>query len=281
MPRPRRRATTCGVRDFLGRVPHRAASQREPPPPPNVRPHGLRADRSRRPHGSADAGRRASLHARSPRAGGAVRKLEGRSGVYVPTRSGVEEAHLQRGDARGCVRGHVSASSRRRCTSGASAKAASRSSSSAKACAASSAIDQADDRPHPRRQQQQHGDLHGRPSRPGAAAVPVALGGVAGDTGGDYFRSNDLEQALQTGRRPIERVLPARLRADRPPARRTFPQDQGPREASGLECAHAQAIGRRASPKSTRADEGRGSRDSGGHGAERWPSCRRECPADD
>ena len=144
-------------------------------------------------------------------------------------------------------------SNRRPCTSAACATGARRSSSSAKGCAAYSATRRRLMTDLVRAANDNNTAIYAIDPRGLAQQrFPSLWEAMASETGGDYFRSNDLDRAFKQVVVRVERLLPARLRADRPAPRRTVPQDQSSGEAVGARCARARwATGRRAWPKSS------------------------------
>ena len=173
-----------------------------------------------------------------------VRHLVGRSGVYVPTRSGVEDAHLQQGEVER-LRSEVTVSAVKSAVVHLGGIRDGR-----KALILVSEglrgiqrdLDPAHDRPHPRGQRQQHRHLRDRPAWADQQRFPSVWEPMAGDTGGDFYRSNDLDQAF---RQVVIESSGFYLLGYAPTERRlgwTLPQDPGPGEALGARRARAQRL---------------------------------------
>ena len=199
-----------------------------------------------------------------------VRRLVGRSGVYVPTRSGVEDAHLQQGDVESCD----PRSRYRPCKSAAVHLGGIR--DGRKALIVISEGLRGIQRDSTRLMTDLIRAANDNntaiyavdPRGLGAAAVPVHLGIGGGRHRRGLLPVERSRPGVPPGRRRIERLLPARVRADRPPAGWTLPQDQGSGEALGARRARAHGLlGAERRRDRARPDQGGRSRDSAGHGA--------------
>ena len=273
--------------DLLGRVPHRPDGERQPRPrlPHAVCPHGVRPDRHRRLHGSAHADRRDQVHARSAGARRAGRAGSSDDRAFTFRRAAASRMRTCSRATSRSLRSEVTVSAVQvggGAPRAACATAARRSSSSARACAASSAT-----RPRLmtdliRAANDNNTAIYAvDPRGLGQQRFPSHLGIGGGRHRRGLLPIERSRQGVPPGRRRVERLLPARLRADRPPAGWTFPQDQGSGEALGARRARARGLlGAERRRNRARSDEGGRSRNSGGHGAGVVGAAGNERPAD-
>ena len=162
-----------------------------------------------------------------------VRKLVGRSGVYVPTRSAVEDAHLQQGDVER-LRSEVTMSAVK---SAAVHLGGMRDGRKALILVSEGLRGIQRDATRlmtdlVRAANDNNTAIYAiDPARPGPAALSARSGRRwRVETGGDYFRSNDLDRALPAGRRR-SRAASTCSATRRPSAAidGTLPQDRGSR----------------------------------------------------
>ena len=198
-----------------------------------------------------------------------VRRLVGRSGVYVPTRSGVEDAHLQQGDVEK-LRSEVTVSAVQSAAVHLGGIRDGR-----KALIVISEGLRGIQRDSTRLMTDLIRAANDNntaiyavdPRGLGQQRFPSIWESVAGDTGGDYYRSNDLDKAFRQvvvessgfyllGYAPTDRRLDGR-----------FHKIKVRVKPSGSTCARARATGRRTPPRWSALGRRRPSRDSAGHGA--------------
>ena len=212
-----------------------------------------------------------------------VRRLVGRSGVYMPTRSGIEDAHLQQGDVER-LRSEVTVSAVQSAAMHLGGMRDGR-----KALIVISEGLRGVQRDSTRLMTDLIRAANDNntaiyavdPRGLGQQRFPSDLGISGGRHRWGLLPIERSRQGVPPGRRRIERLLPARLRARRPPAGRTFPQDQGSGEALGARRARAhRLLGAERRRDRARPGQGGRSRDSAGHDSGAVGAAGHQCPAD-